>query len=297
VLAAAFRAKRRRSAGRTLAAAVATFGLAIVWSAVGQDVLPGHGGSGRTGALDVAAPDHVHSVTTLEDDVLVSSEELARHLVHLNEADLVVTESQRETAALLLEATRLEAPLFADVRVAEATGYVNLSSPSADRGLTYLYDRDFVRQQAGIDPQRPQMLVYLRAATASGADLPSLGGVAFIVPTGEGPRLGGGLTIWSPHGDLCVDDAELVVTRRERQQPCPDGSVPLGWSADVLRVWLLENPNGPFAGRLTHEALSAFQEQLDRKGRFSLRSGGKDAVLVPWSRSRFDPTPDSARRP
>jgi hypothetical protein len=206
----------------------------------------------------VAATHHVDAAQAdgaLGDSRLVTSDVLAQHLAHLDAADLVVTDDQREAATSLLLATRRGVARYASMQSAMSDDYVDIDG-DVDGAIgasqvVYLYDRGFVRTGSWIDPGRPQGLVYL---TGGGVSAPSLIGAVFVAPVGEGPRLGGGLTVWRPEADFCVDrDGDLA--GRAVPTGCLTGASYLAWHPETLHLWLFDNPNGAFAGALTHEAV------------------------------------------
>ena len=254
------RAARGRSTQQSVVSVVGAVSLVLLWWVVA----PLDGGEHHR--ADLASPEvgvetgHGHDESALPTTSILSTEALSQHLAHLSERDFVVTDTQRQTADLLIGATRREANRYADSGQAVSDGYVRLSSPSEDGPLTYLYDEYFVRDRTWIDPSRPQALIYYRAVEARASDASQLIGAAFLAPAGEGPRLGGGLTIWFPHGGLCLDSEDRVVAQSSPMGTCPGGSRSLDWTPEALHVWLFDNPNGAFAGRLTQEAANAISQ-------------------------------------
>jgi hypothetical protein len=254
VVATILRTVRGRATSRYVVSIVGAASLGLVWSGLAPGDESRQAPSGISEAVTGLGHSHAHADQLLTATDLLSTDELTRHLAHLPARDFVVTETQRQTADSLISATMREAARFADPTQAMADGYVNLSVGSDQAQVAYLYDRGFVRNRTWIDPGRPQAWIYLQPAEARTNEMPRLVGAAFLAPAGEGPRLGGGLTIWFPHGGLCLDDDEHLVARSAPAQSCPIGSRALPWIPEVLHVWLFNNPNGAFAGRLTQEA-------------------------------------------
>ena len=75
----------------------------------------------------------------------------------------------------------------------------------------------------------------------------------------DGPQIGGPLTQWHQHSNICFDDATGIAVAfvhqggdfdsRDKSGSCPRGSTnkttPL-----MLHVWLIDNPEGPFASTM-----------------------------------------------
>ncbi len=75
----------------------------------------------------------------------------------------------------------------------------------------------------------------------------------FMLPTGETlenvPDIGGPLTQWHVHEDLCFtddDDAPQVAGLSPVDEPCREPLVRLA-AVPMIHVWIVANPCGPFA--------------------------------------------------
>jgi hypothetical protein len=250
------RAVRRAAVRMHVAATIGAATLALAWQLVSSS--PGFllTRSTLTHTPTTAVDSHDHGQDRADDD-LPGSAMLADHLLHLPSTDLIVTDEQHGAATLLADATQRETARYARPSQAHAEGYIALDAATAQRPILYLFDADFVRQGTWLDPGRPQALVYLRTTALT----PSLIGAMFLAAAGEGPRLGGGLTVWFPHDGLCLGTDDRVVSRRSSERGCPAGSSRLPWHPESLHVWFFDNPNGRFAGQLTREALAIAQRQ------------------------------------
>ena len=58
------------------------------------------------------------------------------------------------------------------------------------------------------------------------------------------PDVGGALTPWHVHTNLCFDRSGIAGT--DDDGSCPPGSVNVG-TPPMLHVWVAPNPDGPFA--------------------------------------------------
>jgi hypothetical protein len=179
-------------------------------------------------------------------------------LLHLNAADLVVTSDQQAASDRLLADTRRNLAGFSSIETARARGYVELAAGSSQLGpLLELLNPSFVRGSQLVDPTRPDGLIYLQTASA-----PILIGALFLAPAGDGPRLGGGLTIWAPRENVCLDGEFIAVAAVNEADGCPAGSDPLAEAPEELRVWRFDHPDGPFASHFNDLALTTALRQL-----------------------------------
>ena len=161
---------------------------------------------------------------------------------HHHGTDVASTPTASEQAAAdeLVAATRAGVARFADVHAAEAAGY-RVVTPFAFYGARAAHFQNPAYAADGrlLDPERPEDLMYLKQDDGS----LTLVGVMFIAPIGKGPRVGGLLTHWHVHDDLCASLAGLAPTLPSGD--CPSGTRPL--AIEMLHVWLIDHPDGPFA--------------------------------------------------
>ncbi len=161
---------------------------------------------------------------------------------HHEACDAPVTDEQRAAADELIAAVMAEVPRFATEQQALDAGYVTIAPPFAGHGA-HLVNPDLFNDGAIVDPTRPESLVYLDG---------ELEGVMFIMDEvgQEGPQPGGCLTQWHGHDDLCMtapmQEAGMVVFLTDFG-PCPTGSE-LTIPPPMLHVWVVDNPEGAFAG-------------------------------------------------
>ncbi|TMD63590.1 MAG: hypothetical protein E6I84_15305 [Chloroflexi bacterium] len=78
----------------------------------------------------------------------------------------------------------------------------------------------------------------------------------FVMPSVgvNGPALGGPLTQWHQHADLCFLRNGTLVGTNGYGFACPPGSRTLKTPA-MLHVWVVYNPAGPFAEELSPRAI------------------------------------------
>jgi hypothetical protein len=160
--------------------------------------------------------------------------------VHPHGDPVVVTASELVAAAQLVDAVREGTARLSDVRAAEAEGYRPL--PVGSRGTIVHFSHDSYYGRI-LDPERPQQVVYQRQADGALA----LVGVLFLMPYGvPGPPLGGPLTAWHAHDNVCADPTTFrPVGSTDAAGQCPAGAV-RRTSPEMLHVWLADNPGGVF---------------------------------------------------
>jgi hypothetical protein len=82
-------------------------------------------------------------------------------------------------------------------------------------------------------------------------------GAMYMMPRrGEpGPQIGGPLTVWHQHSNLCFDNVTGMAVAfvhsgffdgSDKSGSCPRGSTNKT-TPQMLHVWLIDNPGGPFA--------------------------------------------------
>lgn len=76
----------------------------------------------------------------------------------------------------------------------------------------------------------------------------------YRMPAAEqpGPRIGGPLTVWHAHDNLCRADGRVVAVAA--RGACAKGS--LSPTPEMLHVWLVENPDGVFSDDMEPAALA-----------------------------------------
>ena len=117
-----------------------------------------------------------------------------------------------------------------------------------DHDENHHYNWEYLVDGVTLDPQRPEYLMYYD--TAGGKELL---GFMFLTsgPRLEGPQLGGPLTVWHYHifaRPVCYRKGLLPVGEPliGPHATCPEG-VPQQRSPEMLHVWLVDRPGGPFA--------------------------------------------------
>lgn len=157
-----------------------------------------------------------------------------------------VTPQQQAAAENLVAVTLLRLPQFADPAEAEARGWHSIGDGVT--GYEHYVNWDLINDDVALDPDQPESLVY---QVIDGEK--TLVAAMFMLPDGVGlddvPELGGRLTQWHIHDDLCYTTdpvAPRVGGLREPGGPCAPGLVP-GRENAMIHVWILPHECGPFA--------------------------------------------------
>jgi hypothetical protein len=149
------------------------------------------------------------------------------------------TAAQRRAADRLLVASRASMARYPDVASAERAGYRVIHN--AGNVLLHFGNPAYMRDGRTVDPQHMESLIYVRLP---GRDL--LVGGMFMVPKGQhGPAVGGSLTPWHAHDDLCLDPVKGIAIT-PTATGCPAGSA-IGETGEMMHVWAIDYPGGPFA--------------------------------------------------
>jgi hypothetical protein len=164
--------------------------------------------------------------------------------------DSGVTPEQQAAADKLLADTKAELPQWADSAVAEAAGFRTIGDGVT--GNEHLINWNWINDDVVLDPNRPESLVY--RPTPNGRVLEA---AMFMVPVGTAdadlPDIGGTLTQWHIHNNLCMSPERMangfpqrfVVGVTSNNGPCSFGErLP---TAQMLHVWIVPNECGPFS--------------------------------------------------
>lgn len=168
------------------------------------------------------------------------------------------TAAELEAATKLINETKAAVAKYADLKVAIAAGYAAMEPPDFQIvhyvNAAYMTDADVLR------PEAVQSLIYFNDKQG-----PMLIGAMYIMPRRgmPGPDIGGPLTVWHQHSNLCFDNTTGMAVAfvhsgffdsSDKSGSCPRGSTnkttPL-----MLHVWLIDNPDGPFASDMEPQVL------------------------------------------
>jgi hypothetical protein len=154
---------------------------------------------------------------------------------------VAVTADQRRAAEDLVARTRAALAPYADPQVAQAAGYRTDGMAAVGHHAEH---PGHGRDGRVLDPGRPEFLVY-----GAGADGPVLLGAMFTTEEigDSGPPVGGPLTRWHRHEQVCVSVLPVAVTSLTSPfGSCPPGSFTLARTGEMLHVWTVPGAPAPF---------------------------------------------------
>ena len=153
-----------------------------------------------------------------------------------------VTPQQQAAAENLLSATIVALPQFADPAAVEGMGFVSIG----DGFLGHEHYLNAANMNDGriLDPSRPESLVFDTSTTPK-----KLVAAMYMLNPGDTlddvPELGGALTQWHVHDNLCFTGPRVTgLTDADGQ--CPPGSGK-GTAVPMIHVWITPHRCGPFA--------------------------------------------------
>lgn len=157
-----------------------------------------------------------------------------------------VTEAEQARAENLIAVTLADLPRYADPATAEADGFRSIGDSFT--GYEHYINWGYISDDYELDPDRPESLVY---RTEDGES--KLVSAMFMLSPGttldDVPELGGDLTQWHIHDDLCFSDdpaAPRIAGVTNVGGQCRPPTVKLR-PVPMIHVWIVPHPCGPFA--------------------------------------------------
>jgi hypothetical protein len=172
------------------------------------------------------------------------------------------TAAQVIAAGQLIRETDASLARFQNVQAALAAGYTYILRTNGEEHL--LYDGGDP-SYAGLDPQHPSSLVY---AINVPHHAPILLGAMYIESDNtNGPQVGGSLTRWHSHLVVCNGGKPTIAGFGVQLRGfCDPATFTDKYTAQMLHVWVVPYPGGPFSDDLSLAATNAaVQSVLGRK--------------------------------
>ena len=144
---------------------------------------------------------------------------------------------------------------------ARAKNWFDRSTGMADGFLTPGSDNrhhrndEYVLDGIQLDPERPEYLMYYPDPNREGEQ--ALTGFMFLAdgPESRGHQFAGPLAVWHYHkytNARCWAGRGLLSTGMiDDEGKCPTGGVSLNRSPEMVHVWLIDHPRGPFSTGMT----------------------------------------------
>jgi len=141
------------------------------------------------------------------------------------------TAAQRAAAEQLVSETSADIQKYSSLSAAEAAGYMPITPGKGP--MTHYANWSLVRPDNVLNPEAPPSLMY-----ANTVDGPVLIGAMYFgpEPCQPGPDIGGPLTDWHAHSNLCVDSQHQVVGNTDATGGCANG-VHNTQTLFMLHVW------------------------------------------------------------
>ncbi|HET7338050.1 MAG TPA: hypothetical protein VFK22_00760 [Candidatus Dormibacteraeota bacterium] len=181
---------------------------------------------------------------------------------HVHSAGVAATAqpsaAQLEAAAKLVTDTRAAVARYASLSAAIGAGYKAMEP--TDQDVVHYVNTAYLTDADVLNPQHVQSLIYF-----NGKHGPQLIGAMYMMPRAydPGPQIGGPLTVWHQHNNICFDDVTGIAVAfvhsadfdsTDKSGSCPRGST-LKVTPEMLHVWLIDNPEGPFASTMAPQVL------------------------------------------
>jgi hypothetical protein len=182
---------------------------------------------------------HDHGATTTPP---ATGNDVAAPVHNHGECTTPVTAEQRAAADKLAADTIAGLHQFVDLDDAIAAGFKPITPMNLK--LVHYANPAWYLDGRVLDPNRPESLMYAFPPVGD----PILLGAMFLMTPGQpGPQVGGCLTQWHVHDNLCLADAGGAMVGVVG----PDGTCPAGShnkvTPEMLHVWGIDLPGGPFS--------------------------------------------------
>jgi hypothetical protein len=162
------------------------------------------------------------------------------------------TAAQVTAAANLIKETDASLVRFENVKNAIAAGFTYRLATNGEEHLLYAGPNPAYQ---GLNPKDPSSLVY--AINVKG-HAPILLGAMYLMPRGvNGPQIGGGLTRWHSHLEVCQGGQEIIAGFGVSKGPCDPSTWKDRYSTQMLHVWVVPYPGGVFSDDLSTAATNA----------------------------------------
>jgi len=172
------------------------------------------------------------------------------------------TAAQVIAAGQLIKATDASLARYKNVQAAFAAGYTYVLKTNGEEHLLYNGNNP---AYAGLNPQHPSSLVY---AINVPHHAPILLGAMYIENDRvNGPQIGGGLTRWHSHLTVCENGKPTVAGFGvQLRGTCNPATWRDQYTGQMLHVWVVPYPGGPFSDDLSRAATDAAVRAVLSKG-------------------------------
>jgi hypothetical protein len=155
-----------------------------------------------------------------------------------------VSPEQQARAENLIAITLLRLPQWADYRHAEANGFSSIGDGVT--GHEHFINTAFFDDGRILDPDHPESLVYEPQPDGTKKLVSAMYMLAPDQTLDDVPDVGGKLTQWHIHNNLCFTTTGRVAGLTNAEGACNPPLVE-GSRAPMIHVWIEPHPCGPFA--------------------------------------------------
>ncbi|GAC1591372.1 MAG: hypothetical protein NVS3B21_09800 [Acidimicrobiales bacterium] len=154
-----------------------------------------------------------------------------------------VTPQQQARAQNLLGATVMRLPQWSDPAYDEAHGFRSIHDGAS--GVEHYVNPTFIADDTMLDPDKPESLVFDTTVTPK-----KLVAAMYMMTPGSSladvPDIGGPLTQWHIHNNLCFTTSGRVAALTGVDGNCPSSLIK-GPATPMIHVWIVPHRCGPFA--------------------------------------------------
>ena len=154
-----------------------------------------------------------------------------------------VTPQEQARAQNLLGATVMRLPQWSDPAYDEAHGFRSIHDGAS--GVEHYVNPTFIADDTILDPDKPESLVFDTTVTPK-----KLVAAMYMMTPGSSladvPDIGGSLTQWHIHNNLCFTASGRVAALTGVDGNCPSALIK-GPATPMIHVWIVPHRCGPFA--------------------------------------------------
>jgi hypothetical protein len=259
-----------RAGEPTRLARLSTAGLAVMGLAVAALAVPAAAAVGEhphdEGGGEVVAGGHEHGDTAAGDHSTGGA--VHEHGADAHEDPSTATPEQRAAADKLLQDTKTGFWQWTDEQRVHEAGFRTIGDGIT--GTEHLVNWNWINDDVVLDPDHPESLVF----NVSRDGKRTLAAAMYMAPGGtpddEIPDVGGPITQWHIHNNLCYSPAKMVdgapqrqvIGLTNREGTCDRGEF-LSPNAPMPHVWVVEHECGPFSSLEGVGAGQAVREAQD----------------------------------
>jgi hypothetical protein len=155
-----------------------------------------------------------------------------------------VTVAEQARAENLIATTLTYLPQFGDYHKAETLGYRSIGDGVT--GIEHFVNLNYIDDGHILDATHPESLVYRPGPDGKKTLVAAMYMLGSKAKFTDVPNVGGPLTQWHIHNNLCFTGTGQVAGLTDGQGHCGPG-LNTGIQAPMLHVWIEKNPCGPFA--------------------------------------------------